>query len=91
MEARGTVEKRDLPYTLISNVATVRSDTFSIYGTIEYGLISRPSNVAEFKVMRRRRFWALVDRSPCLAYPPGQLGGDENFIRPRILNFQWLD
>ena len=91
VEARGTVEKRDLPYTLISNVATVRSDTFSIYGTIEYGLISRPSNVAEFKVMRRRRFWALVDRSPCLAYPPGQLGGDENFIRPRILNFQWLD
>jgi len=90
-EARGEVERRDLPYTLISNVATVRSDTFSIYGTIEYGLLNRPSGVVKFKVMRRRRFWALVDRSPCLAYSPGPGGRNPNFIRPRILNFQWLD
>ena len=93
-EAKGAVEKRDLPFSLISNIATVRSDTFSIYGTIEYGLInqgSNPPSSIEFQVRRRRRFWALVDRSPCLAYPPGELGADEEFIRPRVLNFQWLD
>ncbi|HUU93297.1 MAG TPA: pilus assembly PilX N-terminal domain-containing protein [Phycisphaerae bacterium] len=93
-EAKGAVEKRDLPFTLISNIATVRSDTFSIYGTVEYGLLNRNPNAppeAEFQVTRRRRFWALVDRSPCLAYPPGELGADNNFIRPRVLNFQWLD
>jgi len=91
-EAIGMVERRDLPYTLISNIASVRSDTFSIYGTIEYGFVQGdPPNNSEFQVQRRRRFWALVDRSPCLAYPPGQLGSDEDFIRPRVLNFQWLD
>jgi len=91
-EAKGAVERRDLPYTLISNVASTRGDTFSIYGTIEYGLLQGAPPNTEFQVMRRRRFWALVDRSPCLAYPPAQYGGaDEDFIRPRILNFQWLD
>jgi len=91
-EFKGAIERRDLPYTLISNVATVRSDTFSIYGTIEYGHVQgRPPTNTSFKTMRRRRFWALVDRSPCLAYYPGPRGHNPKFIRPRILNFQWLD
>jgi len=90
-EAKGVVERRDLPFTLVSNIVSTRSDTFSIYGTIEYGLVQGTPPNAAFQVQRRRRFWALVDRSPCLAYPPGTLGGDEDFIRPRVLNFQWLD
>jgi hypothetical protein len=86
------LEVRDLPFTLISNIATVRSDTFSIYGTVQIvdpsaaqksgGLLQDPADIK-----RTRRFWALVDRSPSLAYPPD----NANFIRPRILNFQWLD
>ncbi len=92
LDATGPLEERDLPFTRISNIATLRSDTFSIYGTIEYGLIQgTPPNQTEFQVRRRRRFWALVDRSPCLAYYPGTLGREDEFIRPRILNFQWLD
>ncbi len=91
-DATSELQQRDLAFTRISNIATLRSDTFSIYGTIEYGLIQgRPPNQTEFKVMRRRRFWALVDRSPCLAYFPGPRGRNPNFIRPRILNFQWLN
>lgn len=92
-DATSNLQQRDLAFTRISNIATLRSDTFSIYGTIEYGLIQgdNPPTNTSFKVMRRRRFWALVDRSPCLAYCPGPSGHNPNFIRPRILNFQWLD
>jgi len=87
----GGIEARDLPFTRISNIATVRSDTFSVYGTVQ---IVAPSSaqkgdgvIQEGDILRTRRFWALVDRSPSLAYPPG----GANFIPPRILNFQWLD
>ncbi|MCX5654384.1 MAG: pilus assembly PilX N-terminal domain-containing protein [Planctomycetota bacterium] len=36
-ECFGALEKRDFWYTRISNIATVRSDTFSIYGTVQFG------------------------------------------------------
>jgi len=81
--ARSPLEKRDEAFNRISNIASVRSDTYSIYGTVQYGTIG--SN--KFNVLRSRRFWALVDRSPSLAYPPTT----SNFIHPRILNFQWMN
>ena len=85
----GGIEARDLPFTLISNIATVRSDTFSVYGTVQVIDPTTAVNgeLPDSGILRTRRFWALVDRSPSLAYPPG----DANFIPPRILNFQWLD
>jgi hypothetical protein len=85
------VERRDAAFTLISNIATVRSDTFSVYGTVQ--IVDPPPrtgavNIPDSAIVRTRRFWALVDRSPSLAYPPTDKA---NFIYPRILNFQWLD
>lgn len=85
------LEQRDLPFTLISNIATVRSDTFSVYGTVQIvdpAAKDGAGNIPDSAVIRSRRFWALVDRSPSLAYPPTDKA---NFIYPRILNFQWLD
>jgi len=95
-EARGWVENRDLAYSRISNIATVRSDTFSIYGTVQYidavtMKDARSTADRDQAVRRSRRFWALVDRSPCLSYYPGQRGSGSDFIRPRVLNFQWID
>ena len=83
------VEQRDAAFTLISNIVTVRSDTFSVYGTVQIVNPTTAVNgvVPDSGIIRSRRFWALVDRSPSLAYPPG----NANYIRPRILNFQWLD
>ena len=80
---------RDEPFALISNIATVRSDTFSVYGTVQIVDPTTQSDgvIPDTGIVRSRRFWALVDRSPSLAYPPGSA----NYIRPRILNFQWLD
>ncbi|MGB3195163.1 MAG: hypothetical protein WBC39_07745 [Phycisphaerae bacterium] len=88
-EAKGWLEERDLRFTRLSNIATVRSDTFSIYGTVQIvdPKIVSSGSITNAGIVRSRRFWALVDRSPSLAYPPG----NANFIRPRILNFQWLD
>jgi hypothetical protein len=90
----GPLEKRDYPYTLISNIATVRSDTFSIYGTVQYLQLLKGYNqaaatrsLADIKIVRTRRFWALVDRSPALSFRPDLT----NFVRPRVMNFQWLD
>ena len=84
------IEARDEHFTRISNIATVRSDVFSVYGTVQ--IIDPTSNVnkviPDTGIVRSRRFWALVDRSPSLAYPPTN---KDNFIYPRILNFQWLD
>ena len=80
-DAKGWMEPRDLAFTRISNIATVRSDTFSIYGTVQY---IEPNPSGSSRLIKSRRFWALVDRSPCLAYNPTGSG----FIRPRILNFQ---
>ncbi|MGB2938192.1 MAG: hypothetical protein WBD05_08365, partial [Phycisphaerae bacterium] len=82
----------DEAFTRLSNIVTVRSDVFSIYGTVQ---IIDPAKVPsggivaqdDPAVVRSRRFWALVDRSPSLAYPPG----DEKFIHPRIMNFQWME
>jgi hypothetical protein len=81
---KGWVEKRNLAFTRISNIATIRSDTFSIYGTVQY---IEPNPSGSSRLIKSRRFWALVDRSPCLAYNPT----GSKFIRPRILNFQWLN
>ena len=93
----GPLEKRDYPYTLISNIATVRSDTFSIYGTVQFLIppsytstataAAGTASLAEIKIVRTRRFWALVDRSPVFNAKPGS----SSFIRPRVMNFQWLD
>jgi hypothetical protein len=90
-ETPNGIEFRDNMFTRISNIATVRSDTFSVYGTVQ--IVDPPPrtgavNIPDSAIVRTRRFWALVDRSPSLAYPPTDKA---NFIYPRILNFQWLD
>jgi len=94
-DAKGYVEAWDLPYTRLSNILDVRSDTFSVYGTVQYGHVEGSSNSFKFQLVRSRRFWALVDRSPALAYKPGQdpnsRTSTSNFVRPRVLNFQWMD
>jgi hypothetical protein len=82
-------------FARISNIVTVRSDTFSIYGTVQYVDVASfrrktnpaPTSLAPY-VKRTRRFWALVDRSPTAAYSPGDLA---HFIHPRVVNFQWMD
>ena len=88
------IEVRDEPFARISNIATVRSDTFSVYGTVQIvdPTTAVNSNLPDSGIVRSRRFWALVDRSPALSYPPPtdpKLPG--SFIRPRVLNFQWMD
>ncbi len=90
-----SIEVRDDPFTRISNIATIRSDVFSIYGTVQVVNPARkdsagniPCTDTDTGVVRSRRFWALVDRSPALAFPPTD---QTRFIQPRILNFQWLD
>ncbi len=96
-EAKGPVERRDLAYTLISNIATVRSDTFSIYGTVQYvDLQAMHDNRNDpdgrrAAVRQGRRFWALVDRSPSASHHPMPGSAVGSFIRPRVLNFQWMD
>jgi hypothetical protein len=95
-ECKGPLEKRDFWYTRISNIATTRSDTFSIYGTVQYVIPPGWNQIAttsltgdgSMKIVRTRRFWALVDRSPCFSYAPTSTA---NFVRPRIMNFQWMD
>jgi len=97
-ECRGPLEKRDFWYTRISNIASTRSDTFSIYGTVQYvippDIFAFPTgsqNIADMRIVRTRRFWALVDRSPSLAFAPTNPNQASSFIRPRIMNFQWMD
>ena len=58
-------------------------DNGSTDGTVQLLDISSGSP----DIIRSRRFWALLDRSPCLAYPPTSFRGTS----PRVLNFQWLD
>jgi hypothetical protein len=85
-DTMGPLEERDIYYTRISNIATTRSDTFSIYGTVQ--LVLPPTATGGgVVVMRTRHFWAMVDRSPSLAYSPS----DKQFIHPRVMNFQWLN
>jgi hypothetical protein len=87
-DAKGALEKRDLVFTRLSNIATTRSDTFSIYGTVQLVDVRLvTANNPLPRIIQSRRFWAIVDRSPCLAYPPGTYRG----TTPRVLNFQWLD
>ena len=78
------VESGDLAFTRISNFVSVRSDTYSVYGTVQF-IDPRPNPV---RVVKTRRFWALLDRSPSAAYPPTNA---ILFLQPRIMNFQWLD
>ena len=86
--ARSPLEQRDEAFNRISNIASVRSDTYSIYGTVQYGTIETATKT--FRVHRERRFWALVDRSPSLAYSPTD-PTKGYFIHPRIMNFQWMN
>jgi hypothetical protein len=78
-------------FARISNIVTIRSDTFSIYGTVQYvdaaGFKRKNATSLAPFVKRTRRFWALVDRSPTAAYSPSDL----HFIQPRVMNFQWMD
>jgi len=88
------VEATEMAYTLLSNILTVRSDTFSIYGTVQYGHVTTTKERTYYKLdeVRSRRFWALVDRSPSLAFCPHDNDKpNKKFIHPRVLNFQWLD
>jgi len=87
--SKGYIEDRDWWFTAISNVATVRSDTFSVYGTVEVvePVVPPGGNTVTLRGVRARHFWALIDRSPSLAFPPS----DTNFVHPRVLNFQWID
>ncbi len=86
------VEANEMAYTLLSNILTVRSDTFSVYGTVQYGHVASNTFPYKFNVVRSRRFWALVDRSPSLAFcPHDNEKPNKEFIHPRVLNFQWLD
>ncbi|GAG96115.1 unnamed protein product, partial [marine sediment metagenome] len=66
------IEARDEPFTRISNIATVRSDVFSVYGTVQIvdPTVKTSGVITDDGIVRSRRFWALVDRSPSLAYPP---------------------
>jgi len=88
-DAFGFLEKRDLGFTRISNIATVRSDTFSIYGTVQYVEPPQPTAGPPARIIKTRRFWALVDRSPSVAYSPA--ASSNRFLHPRIVNFQWMD
>jgi hypothetical protein len=85
-DARGALELRDLVFTRLSNIATCRSDTFSIYGTVQF-INPNIAPSGRPRVLKTRRFWALVDRSPSLAFVASCQYG----IHPRVLNFQWLD
>jgi hypothetical protein len=91
--AKGPIETRDEGFCRISNIATIRSDTFSVYGTVQFGTLSKVGAANTYNVVRSRRFWALVDRSPSLAFMPATTlpGSSPQFIPPRILNFQWLN
>ena len=88
-DAWGELEKRDLWFTRISNIATVRSDTFSIYGTVQFVEPPRTTAGPPARIIKTRRFWALVDRSPSLAFSP--VASSNRFLHPRIVNFQWMD
>jgi hypothetical protein len=86
------LEQDQLAWARLSNVATVRSDTYSVYGMVQYidtQLMSTATTPVQRQraVRRTRRFWALIDRSPCLAYVPTA----SDFSRPRVMNFQWMD
>ncbi len=85
-EAKGDVEKDDIVFTRLSNITTTRSDVFSVYGTIQFIDLANSSG-SDVRVLRGRRFWALIDRSPALAYAPTEDKG----LHPRVMNFQWLD
>jgi hypothetical protein len=83
-------------FARISNIVTIRSDTFSIYGTVQYvdaagfarKRVLTPTTPLAPYVKRTRRFWALVDRSPTAAYSPAET---TKFMHPRVMNFQWMD
>ena len=97
--AMGSLECREEPFTRLTNILTCRSDTYSVYGSVQFVVPPSPGNLAApLRVVKTRRFWALIDRSPSLAYCPydstsAQTNAINNvrFIHPRVLNFQWLD
>ena len=79
-------------YGYMSNWATVRTDTFAVYGTISIETVSgRKEGV--------RRFIAVLDRVPATAYPPfleiqaGKTRPDANpnYLPVRVANFMWLE
>ncbi len=71
------IEKDDEGFCRISSLATVRSDTFSVYGTVQYITLVRPASgtTVTANVVRSRRFWALLDRSVTAAYIPPPVAG----------------
>jgi hypothetical protein len=93
----GPMEKEDEGFVRLSNIAVVRSDTFSVYGTVQFVTVTKGASAGTTNatIVRSRRFWALIDRSPMTAYgPPKQLTSfyaNPLFIHPRVLNFQWLN
>jgi hypothetical protein len=92
----GPMEREDEAFVRLSSIATVRSDTFSIYGTVQFITLTKAgTGIGTPTIVRSRRFWALVDRSPTAAYaPPIAISAaytNPLFIHPRILNFQWLN
>lgn len=76
-------------YGYMSNWATVRTDTFAVYGTIR---VATPGG----RVEGVRRFIAVLDRVPATAYPPivenadGKSVPNDNYLPVRLANFIWL-
>lgn len=90
-DAKGPLELRDLYFTRVSNIASVRSDTFSIYGTVQHVEPPATAGATPRRIMKTRRFWALVDRSPTLAFSPTKNDTAGAYSHPRVMNFQWID
>ena len=79
----GPLELEDEAFVRLSSLATVRSDTFSIYGTVQYITLSKGSTgTISSNVVRSRRFWALVDRSPTAAYMPKAISSAGQRVPP---------
>lgn len=53
-EAKGYLEKRDWVFNRVSNIVTVRSDTFSVYGTAQLFTVEGST----VNLAASRRFWA---------------------------------
>lgn len=76
-------------YGYMSNWATVRTDTFAVYGTIRVATKGG-------RVEGVRRFIAVLDRVPATAYPPivenvdGRSVPNSNYLPVRVANFMWL-
>lgn len=67
-EAKGYLEKRDWVFNRVSNIVTVRSDTFSVYGTAQLFTVEGST----VNLAASRRFWASsIARCRSPTRPPG--------------------